>query len=117
MGAVHHAERRLSVAHELELEPQCDARHAAVAVEGSVESEPYFACVDISDTTKPVGTAKLRKIAPFPASRSVEQPGGEYSLVSSGPFSSHVQTDNGVYPRRLFQKDPSGRCRLRRGIS
>ena len=71
----------------------CD--YAAVAVEGSVESEPYFAC--ISDTTKPVGTAKLRKAAPFPASRSVEQPGGEYSLVSSGPFSSHVQTDNGVY--------------------
>ena len=74
----------------------CD--YAAVAVEGSVESEPYFACVDISDATKPVGVAKLTKLAPFPTSRpEASQAGGEYSIVSSGPFSSHVQTSDGVY--------------------
>lgn len=82
--------------------PTCD--YAGVVVQGSVESEPFFGCIDTSDTTKPTGEAVVTKKAAFPMSRNVTQSGGEYSLASSGPFASHVQGSDGVYHTALHSR-------------
>jgi hypothetical protein len=71
---------------------KCD--FAAIAVQGSVESEPFVACVDIATDPE---SATIRKVASFPESQAgTKQPGGEYSIVSSGVFASHVTTPHGT---------------------